>query len=134
MEAIPAYLTGLIAVLMLTSFVKVFTSLNLLRYGIGLGGGGFGVVILGLSLALTFLIMTPQLKSSGGLGGLLSSQTSEATLEKNFSPFLEKHETMHKLMQNATKRRSESWQRERSLSSASLVLTRLRTDKPCLTR
>jgi flagellar biosynthesis protein FliP len=91
MEALPSYLTGIVAILLLTSFIKVFTSLNILRYGIGLSGGSFGVVILGLALALTFVVMTPQIEGAGGLNALLSTPNSSPLIEKSFRPFLEKH-------------------------------------------
>ncbi len=87
MEALSPTISALIGLLLVTSFLKIFTSLNILRYGIGLEGGSFGVVILGVSLALTFVVMTPQIERAGGI----TSLNSEAALEKNFTPFLIQH-------------------------------------------
>ncbi len=92
MDSLPAYLSGFVALLLLTSFVKIFTSLHILRAGIGLHGGSYGVVILGLSLALSLLVMSPQLRASGGLEGLLGGEQKAASkLDERFRPFLEKH-------------------------------------------
>jgi flagellar biosynthesis protein FliP len=93
MTDFPAWLTGLMAVLLLTAFVKIFTVLSILRYGIGLGGG-FGAVIFALSLALTVFAVSPQIESAGGLDALLGSAsgaTMQPALEKNFRPFVEKN-------------------------------------------
>ena len=62
----PTWFTGLLAVLLLTAFVKIFTVLSILRYGIGLHGG-FGAVIFALSLALTLFAVSPQIERAGGL-------------------------------------------------------------------
>ncbi len=91
MDAIPAYVTGLVAVLLLTSFLKIFTSLNILRYGLGLQAGGFGLVVAGLSLALTLVVMSPRLGPSGGLEILLGKPTEDAALQEKLKPFIEQH-------------------------------------------
>jgi len=98
MDAIPPYLTGIVAVLLLSAFVKILTTLSILRYGIGLHGAGFGLVIVGVSFALSLLVMNPQLERVGGIDALLSiGQVSAGEggnylhLEEQFRPFLEKH-------------------------------------------
>lgn len=92
MDNLPAYLSGFVAILLLTSFVKIFTSLHILRAGIGIQGGAFGVVTVALVLALSLLVMGPQLKDFGGVEGLLAgSQKGTQHLEERFRPFLEKH-------------------------------------------
>lgn len=91
MDALPAYVTGLVTVLLLTSFVKIFTSLNILRYGLGLHSGGFGLVIAGLSLALTLMVMTPQLGPSAGLDTLVGKSAEDPALQVKLKPFIEKH-------------------------------------------
>jgi type III secretion protein R len=90
MDALPAYMTGLLAVLLLSSFVKILTTLNIARYGIGLEGSAFGMVIIAISLGLSLLVMSPQVDQAGGVEALLGAHDS-ATLEKNFRPFIEKH-------------------------------------------
>lgn len=93
MEALPAYFSTLLAVLLLTSFVKVLTTLSIVRYGLGLAGAGFGVVILGLSFALSLLIVSPQVDKMGGIEAIFQGRLvlQKENLEVNFRPFLEKH-------------------------------------------
>jgi flagellar biosynthesis protein FliP len=91
MDAFTSSLGGLAAVVLLTSFVKIFTSLHILRAGIGIRGAGFGVVIAAVSFALSLVVMGPQLQASGGLEGLLSGNPkSTERLEERFRPFLER--------------------------------------------
>lgn len=92
MDAFTSSLGGLAAVVLLTSFVKIFTSLHILRAGIGIRGLGFGVVIAAVSLALSLIVMGPQLQPAGGLEGLLSGNPkSTERLEERFRPFLERN-------------------------------------------
>lgn len=92
MDALPAYFSGFLAILLLTSFVKIFTSLHILRVGIGIQGGAFGIVTLALAFSLSLLVMGPQLKDFGGVEGVLSgSAKGSQHLEERFRPFLEKH-------------------------------------------
>ena len=93
METLPAYITSFFAILLLTAFVKILTTLSILRYGIGLHGASFGLVIIGLSFALSLLVMNPQFKRVGGLQAVLSGKefTEPKKLEKYFEPFLSKH-------------------------------------------
>jgi len=94
MEGLPLYFTGFLAVLMLTSFVKILTVLSILRYGIGLNGIGFGLVIVIVSLALSLFVMSPDVERAGGLDMVLSQQldaNEEPALEATFRPFIEKH-------------------------------------------
>lgn len=89
----PTWLTGILAVLLFTAFVKIFTVLSILRYGLGLGSG-FGVVVFALSFALTLLAVSPQIESAGGLDRLLGSASSQAGisgLEAHFRPFMEQN-------------------------------------------
>ncbi len=90
MDILPSYIAGFFAVLLLSSFVKILTTLNILRYGIGLKGGAFGLVLAGCSLALSLLVMSPCIDKAGGLDGMISGN-SPAKLEENFRPFLAKH-------------------------------------------
>ena len=93
MELLPWYLTGVLSILLLTAFVKILTTLSILRYGIGLEGFGFGIVIVAVSLGLSLLVMAPELQRAGGVDALLNGGTPEKAiaLEKNFTPFLKKH-------------------------------------------
>lgn len=91
MDAFTSSLGGLAAVVLLTSFVKIFTSLHILRAGIGIRGAGFGVVIAAVSFAMSLVVMGPQLQTSGGVEGLLSGNPkSTERLEERFRPFLER--------------------------------------------
>lgn len=92
MDAIPTYLGGFLAVLLLTSFVKIFTSLHILRAGIGVQGGGFGIVICAVAFALSLVVMGPQLKEFGGVEAFLSGGLKAGPkVEEKFRPFLEKN-------------------------------------------
>ena len=91
MESLPAYLSGFLAILLLSSFVKVMTTLAILKHGLGLSGGT-GLVFVALALVLSALIVEPQLKRLGGLDGLIESETrGNLELQETFSPFLERH-------------------------------------------
>lgn len=92
MEGLSPYITGLLAVLLLTSFVKIVTTLSILRFGLGLEGAGFGVVILGLALALSLALMSLKLPGSFALEGWLSGRplVDSEQIEQVFRPFLEK--------------------------------------------
>ena len=93
METLPGYLTGFLALLLFTAFVKIVTTLSILRFGLGLQGSGFGLVILGFSLGLSLLVMGPQLEPIGGAEPLLRGQVPQErqALEKTFRPFMEKN-------------------------------------------
>lgn len=73
-------------VLLLTSFVRVFTTLSILRYGLGLYASSFGVIVLSLSLAICFYVSSPYIENVGGLN---STKTYEE-MQEEFKPFLEK--------------------------------------------
>lgn len=83
----------LLTVLLLTSFVKIITSLTIFRVGVGLNQSGFGIVVIALALALSLLVMGPQLAPIGGINALFSGKVAkqEVDYEKNFKPFLEKN-------------------------------------------
>jgi len=110
MDGISASISGVLVVLVLSAFLKIFTSLNLLRFGLGLEGGGFGLVIAGASLALTLVVMPPEfMAATGGIAKGFGAQSEEA-LEKNARPFLEKYAhtdakerflKIHKTIQNS---------------------------------
>src|SRR5690606_29188216 len=80
-------------VLLLTSFVKMATSLTIFRVGLGLNQSGFGLVVIALSLALSLLVMSPQLSAVGGINGFFSGKLvrPDADYERNFMPFLQKN-------------------------------------------
>lgn len=90
MDALPVYFSGLLAVLLLSAFVKIFTSLTILRYGLGLETAGFGVVIAAVSVALSLVVVNPQLEKIGGAGAVLfrSATVAGPEIEKSFTPFL----------------------------------------------
>ena len=82
----------MMAILLLSSFVRIFTSLCILRAGLGLNGG-FGIVLFGLAVTLALLVASPQLEKVGGLAKLSNSepQALQPHLEEAFRPFLEKN-------------------------------------------
>jgi flagellar biosynthesis protein FliP len=92
METFTPFLATLLSVLLLSAFVKIFTTLSILRLGLGLDGASFGVVFAALAFVLAMVVVEPQMAPVGGLSGILSG-TSKSTseLEKSFRPFMEKH-------------------------------------------
>lgn len=75
-----------IQVLLLTSFVRVFTTLSILRYGLGLYASSFSVVVLSLSLAICFYVSSPYIEQVGGI----SNNKSYEEVQEEFRPFMEK--------------------------------------------
>jgi type III secretory pathway component EscR/type III secretory pathway component EscS len=90
MEPISQLASGLLILLLLTSFVKIFTSLGILSYGFGLQGSGFQIVLFSVSIALSLLVADPLVQRAGGYG-LLTNGGINPDLEKTFRPFLEKN-------------------------------------------
>lgn len=84
MEILPPALLGAAAVLLLTSFVKVFTALSVLRLGLGLYGVGFSAVVGAVALASALYLSEPLLSSS--ISG--AAAPSVPTIESKFTPFL----------------------------------------------
>lgn len=90
MEILPNYITGIVVLLLFSSFVKIATTLSIVRFGIGLTGAGFGAAILALSLALSFLVLQPVVEKAGGVDTFFSATAlgDFSSVEKNFRPFL----------------------------------------------
>lgn len=83
-------ITGVVfAALIFTSFVKILTALNILRYGIGLSDAPFGLVMVGAAGALSMLVMAPAFDSAGGLDGI--TRGGLPVIERTYRPFLERH-------------------------------------------
>lgn len=80
---------ALLAALFLTSFIKILTALNIMRYGLGLTDAVFGLIIIGVSAGLTMFVMSPQIESAGGVDALLRS--GSVGIERTYRPFLEAH-------------------------------------------
>jgi len=74
----------LLAVLLTTSFLKIFTTLTLLRFGIGINQWEGGVIVACVSLALTFFVMDPVVSFEA-----LSNDA--ASFPNKISPFLRTH-------------------------------------------
>lgn len=93
MEDLIIFFSGTLAILLLTSFIKIVTTLSILRFGLGLEGVGFGVAVLGLSLALTYFVMSPQLGRDPQIRSVVTAvwQGDQAHWETVFKPFLIKH-------------------------------------------
>ncbi len=91
MESLPTYLSGFLAIILFTSFVKVLTALEVVRFGMGLQGAGFGLVMAAISLALSLLIMQPQLEPLGGVDALLSGKLDSQRVTQTVGPFMQRH-------------------------------------------
>ncbi|NMC62793.1 MAG: hypothetical protein GYA55_06450, partial [SAR324 cluster bacterium] len=90
MSSLNTYISGFFAVLLLSSFVKILLTLNILRLGIGLKGGGMGLAMVGCSIALSLLVMSPYLEKAGGIHEILKQENAEK-IQEAFRPFLEKN-------------------------------------------
>lgn len=55
MESLVPYASGILGLLLLTSFIKLLTALSILRFGLGLEGVSFGLVTLALALVLSLV-------------------------------------------------------------------------------
>lgn len=84
------FVTGLVAVLLLTSFVKLATTLSILRIGIGLRGIGFGVVVLVVAAALTLVVTGDRIESAFSAPGSTGVEKL-SHIETEFKPFLVTH-------------------------------------------
>ena len=86
-------LSPLLVVLLLGAFVKILTTLNIARYGLGLQGAGFGAVLVLVAFGLSLLVVSPQLESVGGAKALLQggAVVNSQQLIDQFDPFLTKH-------------------------------------------
>lgn len=59
LENVGSFTLVVLGLLLTTSFLKIFTTLTLLRCGIGINQWEGGVIVISVSLALTFFIMEP---------------------------------------------------------------------------
>lgn len=74
MESFSGNISGIVAIVFFTSFVKIATTLSIVRYGVGLAGSGMGIVILILSLALSMVSTVGPVTQLGGIDGLLDGR------------------------------------------------------------
>lgn len=90
MDSVSPFVIGVLAVLLMTSFVKILASLSVLMYGLGLQSLPFNLIAILLSLALSLLVMSPQLEASGGLASVFGA-SEEHLVEEQMRPFLERN-------------------------------------------
>lgn len=92
MDTAPQWIIGILAFLLLTSFLKIFATLSILRFGLNLERSSFGVIMGVVSFALTLIVMEPHLQAVGGVDALLRSDTAELQAHAGkLRPFLERH-------------------------------------------
>ncbi|MCB0333156.1 MAG: hypothetical protein KDD55_06625 [Bdellovibrionales bacterium] len=127
---LPSFITDLTFLLLMTCFVKVVTTMSILRYGLGLHGLGFGAAVLAASLGLSWFIMQPYL-GDRGLEVILSSSSNERLpqIESTLRPFLEKHADpktvlrLERLQERVAKEAPQEEQMEESKPLSTLVLS-----------
>lgn len=90
LSSMDGIISSFFVILLMTAFVKIFTVLTILRYGLGITRGGFGIVVLALSFALSLLLSAPQIEALGGLKIFSDSQALSKSTPL-FRPFLEKN-------------------------------------------
>ena len=92
METLQPYVVALVVIFLFSAFVKCLTVFSIFRYGLGLSGSAFGLVLVIVSLALSLMILAPQIEDSGGLDSIFSpSSSSVLELSSKYSPILEKY-------------------------------------------
>jgi flagellar biosynthetic protein FliP len=89
MDELPGYFAGIAGILLLTSFVKILTTLSIVRLGIGMDGAGFGLAIIVAAFSLSLLTLSPRLETVGGVNALLSGDLAgKVNFERDFGPFV----------------------------------------------
>lgn len=92
MDTANHWISGILAFLLLTSFLKIFVTLSILRFGLNLEQGSFGLITAVASVALTIVVMAPHLSALGGIEGLLQGGQQGITAHaQKLKPFLEQH-------------------------------------------
>lgn len=94
MEVLPWYLTGFFSVLLFSAFVKIVTTLSIVRYGIGLHGTGFGIVVIALSLALALVVMPEEIQQQSGVRSIIGGRAAPSQspeLEQRYLNFVSTH-------------------------------------------
>ncbi|MFN4894482.1 MAG: hypothetical protein ACK5GN_12755 [Pseudomonadota bacterium] len=104
MDATSSGLSLLLALLLLTTFVKTATVLSIARYGLGLVGFEFGAVCLVVALGMAWLACPPELTALGFPDALFSrnqtvqpqavSQALVPYMERRIDPAISKHFTI----------------------------------------
>ena len=74
-----------LSMLLLTSFVRVFTSLSILRVGLGLYSSSFGIIVFALSIAICFYVSSPYIEKVGGISNISNYEA----MQEEFKPFME---------------------------------------------
>ena len=74
-----------LSMLLLTSFVRVFTSLSILRVGLGLYSSSFGIIVFALSIAICFYVSSPYIEKVGGISNISKYEA----MQEEFKPFME---------------------------------------------
>lgn len=93
MDPVLVNISGILALLMCTSFVKVFTALTILRFGVGLTSSGFGLITFLLALSLTWVAVDPLLSTSNrnySISDFISAPESvqNAVVRSSLLPFM----------------------------------------------
>lgn len=84
LENVGSFTIVVLGVLLTTAFLKIFTTLTLLRCGIGINQWEGGLMVICLSLALTFFVMEPIIP-------LRTFSESMESFPAKISPFLRTH-------------------------------------------
>lgn len=88
---ISSYVGGVVALLLLTSFIKILLTLSILRVGLGLEGFALGTASVALALAFSLLTFEPNLGPNAALKALEQQAGNSEQLEQRFRPFLERY-------------------------------------------
>lgn len=90
MSELSPFLTGILGLLLVTSFVRFATVLTLLRLALGLTGVTFGFITGGLALLLSGALLTVQLPESA-IPIFNAQAVAKLDIEKTFTPLMIRH-------------------------------------------
>ncbi len=91
MNILPPFLAGLALLVVGTAFVKIATTLNILRYGLGLKDSVFGAVVLALSLIMAVVVSEQVSEKTGANIYREDGSVQVAEAQKAFKPFMQKN-------------------------------------------
>ncbi len=77
--------------LLMTPFVKMYTVLTLFRYGLGISSVGFEVIIVSLAVAISLLIIEPQVSAVGGIKQIVENADARKSISTSLEPFVAAH-------------------------------------------
>lgn len=82
--------SAILTFFLVSPFIRIFTVLSLLRWGLGIRQIGLGLVVAVLSFSLSLLISETNLKQIGGWEAIASGRAQPSSIQEAFRPLVEK--------------------------------------------